>query len=142
MGALIIGVLSIVAGYVYRDRVDRFLPKLDFDHVRGQLAIWPRDLCSAFVAGASYNYRLIFLLGMLAFLVEDMNSRTSQRSLWTAVFFLTLMDRRFSLHFTQQVIDGLVFIVSSAWLGASLAHEVIGSAPTHFWQLEVLLESK
>lgn len=139
IGALIIGVLSIVAGYVYKDRVDRFLPKLDFDHVRGQLAISGLAIfCSAFVAGASYNYRLIFLLGMLAFLVEDMSSRMSRRSLWTAIFFLALMDRRFSLHFYQQVIDGLLFIVSSAWLGTSLAHQVIGNAHPHFGQQEVL----
>jgi len=59
--------------------------------------------CCAFVAGASYNYRLMFLLGVLAYLVEDMNSRISRQSLWTAVLFLVLMEKRFSLHCPQQM---------------------------------------
>ena len=130
IGALIIAVLSIGAASIYGDRLDRFLPKLDFDHARGRLAVSGLAIfCFAFVLGASYDYRLIFLLGVLALLVDDMYAGTSRRSLYVAVLILLLMEGQLYLSFSHEIIDGLVFIISSAWLGTSLLHRIRSEHP-------------
>ena len=55
--------------------------------------------CFVFIAGANFNYRLIFLLGVLAYLVDDINERVSEgvskgmslRSLPVAILILLLL---------------------------------------------------
>ncbi len=63
IGSLALALLSVAGGFKYRKLLDKFLPSLDFYRARGCIAV----SCLAiyifvFLAGASFNYRLIFLL--------------------------------------------------------------------------------
>jgi hypothetical protein len=86
IGPILLGVLAMLTGAACGRRFDRFLPPLDCDTAIGCIAIACLAIfCFAFTSGASYNYRLIFLLGALAYLVDDMNQGVTLRSLPTAV---------------------------------------------------------
>jgi hypothetical protein len=75
-------------------------------------------------ACANFNYRLIFLLGVLAYLVDDINEGVSegvsQRSLPFAILILLLLWKPFRLSLPHEVLDGTAFVIASAWLGNSL----------------------
>jgi Glycosyltransferase family 87 len=121
VGAIALGALSLTAALLFRNRLDQLLPSLDFDHARGRIAICCLAIfCFAFITGASYNYRLLFLLGPLACLVEDLNSNQSRRSLLIATPILLLMWAPFKVTLIHEIPDGLVFVLSIAWLGTSL----------------------
>ena len=67
LGALLLAVLSVVAGASFRKQLDHFLPHLDFDDTRGCIAVAGLAIfCIAFFRGSSYDYRLIFLVGAIA----------------------------------------------------------------------------
>ena len=139
LGGMLLGTLSLTAALNYRDRVNQFLSQLDFDHARGRLAISGLAIfCFAFISGASYDYRLIFLLGVLAYLVDDLNNGNSRRSLPPAILILLLMWGPFYLSLSHEILDGLTFVVASAWLGASLLHRIIRSGRTASLQSEAL----
>ena len=121
IGAVLLGALAMLAGLACGDRLNRFLPPLDFDRARGCIAIAGLAIfCFAFVSGASYDYRLIFLLGALAYLVDDMNQSMSLNSLPAAVLIVLLLWKPSYLSLGGELSDGLVFIMASAWLGNSL----------------------
>jgi Glycosyltransferase family 87 len=142
LGGILLGALSLTAALIYRDRVNQFLPQLDFDLARGRLAISGLAIfCFAFISGASYDYRLIFLLGVLAYLVDDLNNGNSWRSLPPAILILLLMWGSFSLSLSHEILDGLTFVLATAWLGTSLLHNVIGSERTASLQPEALKSS-
>jgi hypothetical protein len=115
-------VLATLAAAANRDKFDRLVPRLDFESARGQIAIACLAIyCFTFLAGAAFTYRLIFLLGVLAFLVDALNKSTSLRFLPACLgllAFLWVPIARFSL--LLQLLDGLVFFVASAWLGSTL----------------------
>jgi hypothetical protein len=121
IGAILLGVLAMLTGAVCGRRFDRFLPPLDCDTARGCIAIACLAIfCFAFTSGSSYNYRLIFLLGALAYLVDDMNQGVTLRSLPTAVLVVLLLWKPSPhLSLIGELFDGLVFFVASAWLGNS-----------------------
>ncbi len=142
IGAIILGALALVAAHLYRVRINQFLPQLDFDHARGQLAISGLAIfCSSFISGSSFDYRLIFLLGVLAYLVEDLNNITSRRSLPTAVLILLLMWGSFRSSFIHEILDGLTFILASAWLGTSLLSNLAKRESTTLLQSTALKTS-
>jgi hypothetical protein len=142
LGGILLGALSLTTSLIYRDRVNQFLPQLDFNHARGRLAISGLAIfCFAFISGASYDYRLIFLLGVLAYLVDDLNNGNSRRSLPPAILILLLMWGSFSLSLFHEILDGLTFVLASAWLGTSLLHNVIGSERAASLQPETLKSS-
>lgn len=121
LGALILAVLSVIAGLYFRKQLDYFLPPLDLDDSRGCIAAAGLAIfCVSFLRGSGFDYRLIFLLGAVACLVEDLNKRTSLRALPTAILFVLLLWKPDLLSPLFEVVDGLVFIVASAWLGTSL----------------------
>jgi hypothetical protein len=121
MGAILLASLSLVAALLFSDRLDQFLPQLDFDHARGRLAIAGLAIfCFAFIFGASYDYRIIFLLPVVAWLAEDLNNNTSLRSLPAAILILLLLWSPFGVSLYHEVPDGLVFVTATAWLGRSL----------------------
>jgi Glycosyltransferase family 87 len=121
LAAIVLGLASMLAGVAVGDRIDRFLPRLRSDRPRGTIAIACLSIfCFAFAAGSSFDYRLIYLMGALAFLVEDINQGISLRSLPAAILILTLLWKPFWLSILGEVSDGLVFIMASAWLGNSL----------------------
>ena len=121
IGAFLLAMVSIIAGLSFRDKLNLFLPLLDFEDSRGGIAAAGLAIfCLAFVRGSSYDYRLIFLLGALAYLVEDLNRRTSLRSLPAAIALLLLLWKPPELSTFFQLVDGLVFAGACAWLGTSI----------------------
>jgi hypothetical protein len=121
IGAMLLGSLAVAAGAIYGNRFERFLPDIDFDRARGCITISCLAIFwFAFISGANFNYRLIFLLGVLAYLVEDINEGVSLRSLPFAVMIVLLLWKPFRLFLPQELVDGMVFVIASAWLGNSL----------------------
>jgi hypothetical protein len=121
LAALALGAASLLAGVALGARLDRFLPRLRSDHARGAIAIACLSIfCFAFAAGSSYDYRLIYLVGVLAYLVQDINEGISLRSLPAAILILSLLWKPFWLSLVGELSDGMVFIMASAWLGNSL----------------------
>lgn len=125
IGAILLGCLAAVAGAIYGERFERFLPRIDFERARGCISVSCLAIfCFVFMAGANYNYRLIFLLGVLAYLVDDINDGVSEgvslRSLPVAILILLLLWKPFRLSLPHEVLDGTVFVIASAWLGNSL----------------------
>jgi len=129
IGAILLGSLAAVAGAIYGERFERFLPGIDFERARGCITVSCLGIfCFVFSAGANFNYRLIFLLGVLAYLVDDINEGVSEnvskgvplRSLPVAILILLLLWKPFHLFFPHELLDGAVFVIASAWLGNSL----------------------
>jgi len=129
LGSLVLALLSIVAGLKYRTHLDKFLPSLDFCRARGCIAV----SCLAiyifvFVAGANFNYRLIFLLGVLAYLVEDIEQTRTSRSLPPAVAIVFFCLIPFRLVLLREVLDGLIFCAACAWLSTQLFDRIQASS--------------
>jgi hypothetical protein len=125
IGALLLGSLAAAAGAIYGNRFERFLPKIDFERARGCITVSCLAIfCFVFISGANFDYRLIFLLGVLAYLVEDINEGVSLRSLPFAVIILLLLWKPFRLSLPHELLDGMVFVISSAWLGNSLLSRI------------------
>ncbi len=119
--AILLAALSLTAALLFRNRLQQLLPRLDPDHTRGRIAICGLAIFAfAFTFSASYNYRLVFLFGPLAYLVEDLNTKRSYRALLVAVPILCLMWGPFSVSLIHEIPDGLVFVLAIAWLATSL----------------------
>jgi hypothetical protein len=121
IGSLVLALSSIVAGFKYRTHLDKFLPSLDFCRARGCIAV----SCLAiyifvFSAGANFNYRLIFILGVLGYLVEDMERTRASRSLPPAVAIVCFCLMPFRLVLLREMLDGLIFCAACAWLSTQL----------------------
>jgi hypothetical protein len=121
-GSIVVATLSAITATAYRSKFCRFFPPLNFENARGRIAISCLAIfCFTFLAGAAFGYRLIFLLGVLGYLVSDLNQRHSLRSLPVAIgllIFLWIPLSRFVV--IGQAIDGLAFAVASSWLGSAL----------------------
>lgn len=125
IGSLLLALLSVVAGLKYRTHLDKFLPSLDFCRARGCIAV----SCLAiyifiFLVGANFNYRLIFLLGVLGYLVEDIEQTRTSRSLPPAVAIVFFCLIPFRLVLLREVLDGLIFCAACAWLSAQLLDRI------------------
>jgi hypothetical protein len=121
IGAILLGFLAAAAGAIYGGRFERFLPGIDFERARGCITVSCLAIfCFVFCAGASFDYRLIFLLGVLAYLVDDINEGVSLRCLPFAIVILLLLWKPFRLSLPHELLDGTVFVIASAWLGNSL----------------------
>jgi Glycosyltransferase family 87 len=142
VGAIVLAALSLAAVLLFRNQLDQLFSRLDFDHARGRIAICCLAIfCFAFITGASYNYRLLFLLGPLACLVEDLNSNQSRRSLLIAAPILFLMWAPFKLTMIHEIPDGLVFVLAITWLGTSLFPSASQSEGAALPQLRTLQSS-
>jgi Glycosyltransferase family 87 len=136
IGAILLGSLAVAAGAIYGNRFERLLPNIDFERARGCITVSCLAIfCFAFISGANFNYRLIFLLGVLAYLVEDINKGLSLRSLPFAVIIVLLLWKPFRLFLPHELLDGMVFVIASAWLGNSLLSRPSsrGTAMTSSW---------
>jgi hypothetical protein len=122
IGAMILGTLSVFAGVVYSERLYRFLPRLDFGRATGCIAVSCMAIfCFTFLRGSNFNYRLIFLLGVMAYLVEDMNNDRSLRSLPATVILLIFFWTPSYHHaLIPEGLDGLIFVVACAWSSTGL----------------------
>ena len=121
IGSLVLALLSIVAGLKYRTHLDKFLPSLDFCRARGCIAVSCLAIYTfVFVAGANFNYRLIFLLGVLGYLVEDLEQTRTSRSLPPAVAIVLFCLIPLRLVLLREVLDGLIYCAACAWLSTQL----------------------
>jgi len=121
LGALLLATIGIIVGTRSGERLGRFLPPLDPTQARGAIAVACLSIfCFAFMAGASFDYRLIYLTGALAWLIEDLDSSGTKRSLSAALLILILLWKPLWLSFTGELVDGLVFMMSTVWLGNAL----------------------
>ncbi|QNI37559.1 hypothetical protein [Edaphobacter albus] len=128
--ALIIGGICLFLGAAFGSKLHHYLPPLDSSKPRGAIAIACLSIfCFAFILGASYDYRLLYLTGPLAWLVEDINKGRSFRSVPAAILILALLWKPFWLSMTGEALDGLVFFMSSVWLGNAL----LSQQSTHEW---------
>lgn len=125
IAALVLAILSIMAGAKYKDRLYRFVPPLDFNRAVGCIAICCLAIyCFVFLSGSNFDYRLIFLTGVLAYLIDHMNGDDSLRSLPAAILFLLFCTTPSHTVFIHELLDGTVFILASAWLGTSLLDRI------------------
>jgi hypothetical protein len=139
VGAIVLAALSLTAAFLFRNRLDQFFPRVDFEHARGRLAICGLAIFSfAFTFGANYNYRLLFLFGALAYLVENLNRNQSRRSLLIAAPILFLMWAPFKVTLIHEIPDGLVFVLAITWLGTSLLPRASEPERTALPQLRAL----
>jgi hypothetical protein len=121
IAGLVLSVLSLVAGIIFREDLNQFFPPIDFSHPMGSIAVAGLAIYwLAFVRGASYDYRLIFLLGAVAYLVEEINQSKSLRCLPAATFLLVILWKPPNFNAIYEMFDGLVFALVSAWIGTSL----------------------
>jgi hypothetical protein len=129
IGSLALAFLSIVGGLKYRAHLDRVLPSLDFCRARGCIAVSCLAIyISIFVAGANFNYRLIFLLGVLGYLVEDIEQTRTWRSLPAALAIVCFCLIPFRLVLLREALDGLVFCGACAWLFTQLLDRIRASS--------------
>jgi hypothetical protein len=118
-GAMLLGALCMAKGATWGDRIGNVLPPLEANSPRANIAVACLAIfCFAFITGASFDYRLIFLLGALAYLVDDLNESSSLRSLPAAILILILMWKSPGLSPVFEVFDGLVFALACVWLGS------------------------
>lgn len=120
--------LAAGAGILLRPRLERWLPSLEVDTFRGMLAVCCTAIyCFAFLGGSSYNYRLIYLYGVLGFLLLLYD--TGKKSVLPFVLLLlgyVIVPQRFlGLH---EICDGLTFLWFSAWLGVFLYRALLCGA--------------
>ena len=119
--ALLFAALSVLAGISFRKQLGRCLPPLDFNRANGCIAVGCLAIyCFVFVLGSNFDYRLIFFVGILAYMVDDLNQRKSLRSLPAAILFLALMWKPYHLSLMFGLLDGCTFALACAWLGTSL----------------------
>ncbi|MEG9435411.1 hypothetical protein JAO29_04440 [Edaphobacter sp. HDX4] len=121
LAALVIASIGMFWGAHVGTRLDHVLPPLDLTRTRAAIAIACISIYSfAFLAGSSYDYRLIYLMGALAWLVEDLDKRRGLRSLPATLLILVLLWKPLYLSLTGELLDGLVFLMSTAWLGNTI----------------------
>lgn len=101
-GAIFLCVLATLGGAAFGGRLDRFLPPIDRESTRGNIAIAGLAIfCFTFILGSNYDYRLIFLLPGLAYLVEDLNqiclNARSRQSSSSFSFYGSLLASRLSV---------------------------------------------
>lgn len=121
IGALLLAGIAMTLGARAGNRLDRVLPPIDPSQTRGAIAIACLSIfCFAFIAGVSFDYRLIYLIGALAWLVEDLDRSGTKRSLPAALLIVVLLWKPFWLSFTGELVDGTVFLMTTAWLGDTL----------------------
>jgi hypothetical protein len=122
LAAVLLGAIALLTGASLSAKLDRFLPPLRSDRARGAIAIACLSIfCLAFIAGSNFDYRLIYVLGAIAYLVDDIDQRVSLRSLPAALVIVILLWKPFWLSIAGESFDGLVFVMACAWLGNSLS---------------------
>ena len=123
--ALIVGMAAVLLGWANRSKMERILPRFDLESPRGCIAVASLAIfCFTFARGSSYCYRLMFLSGVLALLVEDIERRESLRSFWVAcglVLFVWITPHHALLY---GLYCGILYFASCAWLGAGLVMEM------------------
>jgi len=118
LGAITIALFALTAGVLGRKRLHLIFPQLDLINPRGFIAASGLAIyCLIFLLGSSYYYRLIFLVGVVPYLIEDLNLRKSLRSLpATILLLLYLYSPIFQHALTGEFLDLLIFFGACIWL--------------------------
>lgn len=122
LGAILFGAAAAVYAVRRRETLVSKLPVVDVRTGPGAVAAAGLAIyCFAFTSGANYDYRLIFLLAPLAFLVRDV-SRSGHR--WSLGASLLLLGYLLSFFvdtvFVSEPFEPVIFLFACAWLGVSL----------------------
>jgi hypothetical protein len=115
--ALLLLVVGVAIGLAFRSIVEQVLPPLGDRSFRGLMAVSCAAIYLFIVGGASFNYRLIFLFGTLALLLESYDRGTARVAPFAAfiMFYIELPGRFTAIH---EVCDVLVYLWFSAWITA------------------------
>jgi len=122
LGSAVAGAIAMAYGSMNPPPVTKFLTRFDANTGIGAVAstglavFW-----LTYVMGSNYDYRLIFLLGPLGFLVRDIDRSGSLRSV---PLILLLLGDQFSLYAPRaafaHALHPIVFVVACAWLGHAM----------------------
>ena len=120
--ATLLAVASVMLAIFRRRQLGRFLPPLDLQTARGGIAAAGLTVfCFTFMRGSSFNYRLIFLTGVVAYLARDIDRRQTLRSLPAAVLFVLLLSSPLTrMMLWGQALGVAAFVLSSGWLSVTL----------------------
>lgn len=120
--AIVLAASGILIGLRRRDSFTRGLPQIDLSSARGFLAAAGLSIyCFIFFCGSSYDYRLIFLLLPLMYLVEDLNEHLEIVPLAAAaVLLLFIFCAPLASVSPRALLDGLVFVGACAWMTDTL----------------------
>jgi hypothetical protein len=132
LAAVALAVAAIAFAGHYRRALYAMVPPLRFDRPTGAVAASCLAVyCSVFISGTNYNYRLLFLIGVLAYLIEDLNRFALRgRSLALAVAIVLLLNTDSKiLQVPHALFDLFVFAMAAAWLGTALLENVGLLAP-------------
>jgi len=130
IGAVLVAILAAGFAWKYGEFADRLLPRLDLDRARGQFAVAGLAIYSfAFLSGSSFDYRLIYLLGAQACLVDEINGHNLKRALPAAILLILAMAGGMRLSFHHEIADGLTFVLACAWLGRTIGRQTAEAAP-------------
>jgi hypothetical protein len=118
--AAVVALLALALRMCFRRRVTPFLPRLDTESPLGLVATG----CIAiylltFAAGSNYDYRLIFLLGPLAYLVSDARG-VRLHTVPVILLFVAYLWKPYDYLARAELLDLLCFAIASAWLLGSL----------------------
>ena len=122
LGAAVVGATVMAYGSTNPAPVKRFLTRFDANNGIGAVASMGLAVfCLTYILGSNYDYRLIFLLGPLGFLVRDLATSGSLRSLPLS---LLLLGDQFSLYARRtafaHALHPIVFLVACVWLGHAM----------------------
>jgi hypothetical protein len=121
-GGVVLAAIAMWFGTIQGEKLNRFLPPLNFESAIGRVAVACLVIyCFTFLIGSAFDYRLIFLLGVLAYLVHDLNRHASFRSLPACIVLLCFLWMPLtSFIVLKQILGGLVFMSANAWFGSTL----------------------
>ena len=111
-------------GAAFPRPVERFLPVIHTERFRDSLAIACVGIyCFVFTGGASFDYRLIFLMPVFAFLLETFDSG-KRGAAWSAVLIIVYMAIPYNHGRPRAVLDVVVVASCAAWLGTFARREM------------------
>lgn len=124
--AVSLAVIGLLIGVLRRDPITRGFPRIDLYSGRGFLAAAGLTIYGfAFFWGSSFDYRLIFLLCPLMYIVEDLNEKITTIPLLAAlILLLFLFCARVSARGPKEFLDALVFLGACAWMSDTLCRNL------------------
>ena len=119
---VVIASVAVTLAWRFRERLGSWLPVLDLGTARGRLAGCCLSIfCFVFASGASFNYRLLYLLGPLALLIDHLNRQRSARVATVAGCLLAALLAPYqSRPLPMHLANLLVFVICSGWLGVAV----------------------
>jgi hypothetical protein len=118
--AVVVTLVAVAVRMRFSHQLTRFVPPLQLESPLGMAATGCLAIyCLTFAGGANYDYRLIFLLGPLAYLVSDREG-VRLTTVPVILLFLGYLWKPYPYSTRFEAIDLLCFAIASAWLFGSL----------------------